>query len=87
VIWFSAVFGTRSFLMEELPIDVRPELFEDERSTIDRDTCNPALISLSKRALRAGVVEARDASGGARPKDLGGVEGFMAAVGSGDCNA
>ena len=72
--------------MEEFPIDVGPELFEDERSAIDRDTCNPALISLSKGALRAGVVEARDARRGACPKYLGGVECFMAAVGSRDCD-
>jgi hypothetical protein len=65
--------------MEEFPIDVGPELFEDERPAIDRDTCNPALISLSKGALRAGVVEARHARGGACSKYFGGVEYFIAA--------
>jgi hypothetical protein len=70
--------------MEKFLIDVGPELFEDERPAIDRETCNQALISLRKRALSAGVVEARYARGGACPKYLGGVECFMAAVGSRD---
>ena len=70
--------------MDEFLIDVGPELFEDERSAIDRETCNQALISLSKGALSAWVVKTRYARGGACPKYLGGVECFMAAVGSRD---
>jgi hypothetical protein len=37
--------------MEEFVVDVGPELFKDERSAIDRDTCNPALISFCKGAI------------------------------------
>jgi hypothetical protein len=73
--------------MEELVVDVRPELFKDERSAIDRDTRNPALISFCKGAIGAGVVKARDARGGARAKYLGAVEGFAAAIGSRNCDA
>ena len=60
------------FLMEEFVVDVGPELFKDERSAIDCDTCNPALISFSKGALRAGVVKARDARGRACPASRAG---------------
>jgi hypothetical protein len=72
--------------VEKFVVDVGPEFFEDERSAIDRDVCNPKLVGLGKGALLAGVVEARDARGRACPEYLGCVEGFVAAIGSGDCD-
>jgi hypothetical protein len=58
------------FLMEESVVDIGPKLFEDGRACVDQNVRHPELIGLSKGALLAGIVKARDARGRTRPKYL-----------------
>lgn len=59
-------FGGRSLAgVEELVVDVGPELFEGEVGAVDDVAGEPLLADLGPGAVLGGVVESGDTGGGA----------------------
>ena len=66
--------------MEDLVVDIRPELLKKTRPGIDRNTREPKLVGLGKSPLLGRIVKTGDARGCACANDLGSVEGLVAAI-------
>ena len=69
-----------SLAVEELAVDVGPELMNEEGSGIDTDIRAPSACGIAKGALGLWVVEVRDPGGSARANDFADVQGIVAGV-------
>jgi hypothetical protein len=71
-------------LVEDGVVDVRPELPEQQRDSIDAAVESPALAGLGPGALGAWIVGVGDAGGASGADDLAEVESTPARVGASD---
>ena len=73
--------------MEQVVVDVGPELFDDEGGGIDADVEAPLAAGIAEGALGGGVVKIGETGGGPGSDDFADVEDFLAGVGTGDDGA
>ncbi len=73
--------------VEEVMVDIGPELFDDEGGGIDTDVEAPLASGVTEGALGGGIVQIGDAGGGSGAEDFADVEDFFAGVGTCDDGA